>query len=112
MTIEEIEDLAYRKAPMPDNLENMTQINAFQAFRNLYDFASRVRMDPAQGKREKAEIIKTYKIGELNEKLLDSTNKLWKAIEIAGAAYCANPCVETADAFYEAVYGGARRKQK
>ncbi|MBR2048302.1 MAG: hypothetical protein IJ960_06855 [Oscillospiraceae bacterium] len=112
MTIDEIEDLAIAGKPMPDNLENMSQINLFQAFRNLYSFAARVGMPREQGTREKAEIIKTYKIGELNEKLLDSTNKLWKAIEIAGAAYCANPCVETADTFYEAVYGGARRKQK
>lgn len=111
MTIEEIEDRAFRKEPMPEDLDNMSQINAFQAFRSLYDFASRVGMSPEQGKREKAEIIKTYKIGELNEKLLDSTNKLWKAIEIAAAAYCTNPCVETADKFYEAVYG-AKRKQK
>lgn len=111
MTIDEIEDLAIRGEPMPEDLENMSQINLFQAFRNLYDFAARVQMPRSQGTREKAEIIKTYKIGELNEKLLESTNKMWKAIEIAAAAYCANPCVETADKFYEAVYG-AKRKQK
>lgn len=110
MTIDEIEDLAFRKAPMPEDLENMSQINLFQAFRNLYDFAARVGMNPEQGKREKAEIIKTYKIGELNEKMLESTNKMWKAVEITSAAYCANPCVETADALYSAIYGGAKRR--
>lgn len=110
MTIDEIEDLAIAGKPMPDDLENMSQINLFQAFRNLYSFAARVGMPREQGAREKAEIIKTYKIGELNEKLLESTNKMWKAVEIASAAYCANPCVETADAFYSAVYGGAKRR--
>lgn len=110
MTIEEIEDLALRKAPMPE-LENMTQINAYQAFRHLYDFAARSGMSQEQGKREKAEIVKTYNIGMLNERLLESTNKLWKAIELTAAAYAKAPSVETADALYQAIYGGAGRKK-
>lgn len=41
-------------------------------------------------------------------KLIDLP-QVQQPVELAGAAYCANPCVETADAFYSAIYG-ARRK--
>lgn len=110
MTIEEIEDLAFCKAPMPD-LDSQADILAFQSFRSLYDFAARVSMSPEQGKREKAQIVHAHRISKALEELQNSTNRMWKRIEITAAEYCKNPCVETADRLYTAIYGAKRKKE-
>lgn len=108
MAIDELEDLAIAKIPMPD-LDSQADILAYLSFRNLYDFAARVGMAREQGAREKAQIVDAYRINKALEELQDRTNRMWKRVEIAAAEYCKNPCVETADKFYTAIYG-ARRK--
>lgn len=108
MTIDELEDLAIQKAPMPE-LDSQADILAYLSFRSLYDFAARAGMAPEQGTREKAQIVDAHRINKALEELQDSTNRMWKRVEIAAAEYCKKPCVETADRFYAAIYG-ARRK--
>lgn len=108
MTPDELEDLAYRKQPMPD-LRSQAEVLLYQSFRNLYDFASRVHMSPEQGKREKAQILAAFRTNKFLEELQEDTNKMWKQIELTSAAYAKNPSVETADKLYEAIYRVKRK---
>lgn len=110
MTPEELEDLAYKGAPMPD-LKSQADVLLFQAFRNLYDFAKRVGMSPEQGKREKSQIVEAHRINKFLEDLQEDTNQLWKRIEISAADYRKNPSVETADVLLKAVFMTERKKE-
>ena len=111
MTIEELEDLAFRKEPMPDT-HSQADILAYLSFRSLYDFAARVQMPPEQGKREKAQIVEAYKVNKFLEDLQEDTNQMWKRIELAAAAYCKVPSVKTADELYQAIYRTKRKELK
>ena len=108
MDVEKLEDLAFRGEPMPE-LRSHAQCLLYQAFRNLYDYAKRVYMPPEQGKREKHEIIRAYKVNRFLEELGDSTVKMWKRIELAAADYAKNPSVKTADELYEAIFSAKRK---
>lgn len=109
MTPEELEDLAYQGAPMPD-LRSQADALLFQAFRNLYDFAKRVGMSPEQGKREKSQIVEAHRINKFLEELNEDTQQLWKRIEIAASNYRKAPSVELADKLIEAIYGAKRKE--
>lgn len=111
MDVEKLEDLAFRGEPMPE-LRSHAQCLLYQAFRNLYDYAKRVQMPPEQGKREKHEILRAYKVNRFLEELEDSTVQLWKNIELAAAAYAKAPSVETADKLYEAIFHAKRKEDK
>ena len=108
MTPEELEDLAYQGAPMPD-LRSQADILLFQSFRNLYDFAKRVGLSLEQGKREKSQIVEAYRINKFLEDLQESTNQMWARIEKAGAEYRKNPTVENADLFMREVFRTERK---
>ena len=109
MGIDQLEDIAFNGGPMPD-LRSQAQCVLFQAFRNLYDYAKRVNMSPAQGRREKNEILEAYKINRFLEDLQEKDVQMWKRIELAAAEYEKNPSVETADKLYEALYRVKRKK--
>ena len=110
MTPEELEDLAFRKQPMPD-LKSQAEVLLYQSFRNLYDFAGRVGMAPEQGKREKAQILHAFKINKFLEDVQEETNQMWKRIEIASSEYALAPSIENADKLYQAIYR-VERKEK
>lgn len=110
MTPEELEDLAFRGAPMPD-LTSQADVLLFQSFRNLYDFAKRVGMSPEQGKREKAQILDAYKINRFLEEMQESTNRMWKRIEIAASEYRKSPSVEKADLLLKSIYRTERKEK-
>lgn len=103
MTPEQLEDLAYSGAPMPD-LRSQADVLLFQSFRNLYDFAKRAGMSPEQGKREKSQILETHRINKFLEDLQENTNQMWKRIEIASIEYAKDPSAENANKLYEAIY--------
>lgn len=109
MTADELEDLAFRKEPMPD-LNSLVDVLLYQSFRNLYDFAGRVGMAPEQGKREKAQILSAYKVNRFLEDLQESTNQMWKQIELASSEYRKNPSIENADKVLEVIYKVKRRQ--
>lgn len=109
MTPEELEDLAYQGAPMPD-LRSQADVLLFQAFRNLYDFAKRVGMSPEQGKREKSQIVEAWRINKFLEDLQESTNQMWRKLEIVAAEYRKTPSVETADEVMKVIYRTDRKK--
>lgn len=109
MSPEELEDLAFHKAPMPD-LISQADVLLYQSFRNLYDFAGRVQMSPEQGKREKAQIIAAHRTNKFLEELQEKTNSMWMRIESAAAAYNKSPSIEAADALVKAIYGVERKE--
>lgn len=111
MTPEELEDLAFRGMPMPD-LTSQAKVLLFQSFRNLYDFAKRNGMSPEQGKREKSQIMAAYEVNMFLEEMQESTNKMWKRIEIAASDYRKAPSVELADKLIEAIYTVKRKDMK
>ena len=108
MTVEELEDLAYNSAPMPD-LSSQAQVLLYLSFRNLYDFARRAQMAPEQGKREKAQILDAYRINKFLEELQESTNQMWKRIEMAASEYRKAPSIQTADDLLQAIYRTERK---
>ena len=109
MDIDQLEDIAFNGGPMPE-LRSQAQCVLFQAFRNLYDYAKRVHMPAEQGRREKSEIMKAYEINRFLEDMEEKDLQRWKRMELAAAEYAKNPCVETADKFYEAAYRVKRKK--
>lgn len=108
MTIEELEDLAYRGQPMPDLRSQADQL-AYLSFRSLYEFAGRVGMSPQQGKREKAQIVRAHEINKSLEDMQEETNQMWKRIELAAAAFCKDQTIESANALYKAIYRVERK---
>lgn len=110
MTTEELEQLAFQGAPLPEDLHSQAELLLFLSFRNLYDFAGRVQMPPEQGKREKAEILEAYRVNKFLEDLQEETVQMWKRIELASTAYAKEPCLETADGLYQALYRVGRKE--
>ena len=103
MTIEQLEDMAFRGEPMPE-LRSQAQVLLFLHFRNLYDYAKRIQMPPEQGTREKHEILKAYEINKFLEDLQEQTNQMWKRIESAASEYRKNPTIENADKLMKSLY--------
>lgn len=109
MTIEQLEDMAFRGEPMPE-LRSQAQVLLFLHFRNLYDYAKRIQMAPEQGAREKHEILKSYEINKFLEDLQEQTNNMWKRVEVAAMEYRKNPSIENADKLLEALYRVDRKE--
>lgn len=109
MTIAEIEKLAFYGTPMPDT-HSLADMNAYHAFRNLYDYAKRVQMSQEQGKREKAQIVDAHRINKSNEELFDQNVEIWNRISAAVVEYTNAPSIEAADKLLEIMYGVKRKK--
>ena len=60
-TVEELEDLAYKREPMPD-LRSQAQALLFQSFRGLYQYAAMAGMSQELGRSEKAKILEAHRI--------------------------------------------------
>ena len=111
MTLEQLEDMAFHGNPMPD-LRSQADTLLFLSFRNLYDFAKRAGMSPEQGKREKSQIVEAHRINKFLEEMQESTNQMWKRIELAATEYRKNPSVQTADVLMEAIFRTDRKESK
>lgn len=101
MDVDELEDLAYRGAPMPD-LNSQAQVLLFQSFRSLYRSASSLTRE--QGRREKQEILKAYQVNQFLESMWEQSNDMWLRIEAASAEYRKQPSIENADKLLKAIY--------
>lgn len=106
-TVEELEDLAYCREPMPD-LKSQAQVLLFQAFRVLYQYAAMYGMPQESGQAEKAKILEAYRINKFLEDLQERTSQMWKRIEAASAEYRKSPSVEAADRLLLALDGVGR----
>lgn len=110
LTPEELEDLAFQGNPMPET-DSQADEFLFLCFRNLYAYAKKVQMPPEQGKKEKAQILDKYRMAKFGEEVLAQNIEIWKRLETSANAYVYNPCVETADRMYEAIYGIKRNEK-
>ncbi len=108
MTPDELEDLAFQGASMPD-LRSQSDILLFLSFRNLYDFANRVQMSPEQGRLEKEKILEAHRINKFLEDMQNETNAMWSKIEKATSDYNKAPSIENADLVIKAIYGVGRK---
>lgn len=108
MTPDELEDLAYRRQPMPE-LHSQAEVLLFLCFRSLYDFASKTGMSMEQGKREKAQILEAFRINKFLEEQQESTNEMWKALEFAAANYNKAPSTENADRIMKILFKTGRK---
>lgn len=111
-TLDQLEDMAYRNVPMPEDIQSQAELLAFLSFRSLYSFAFRERISQEQGKREKSQIVETFKTYKPLEELQESTNEMWKRIDIAACEYRKAPSVEKADALMSAIYRVERKKDE
>ena len=109
MTIAEIETMAFHGTPLPDDVKSLADINAYHAFRNLYDYAKRVQMSQEQGKREKAQIVDAHRLNKFNEELFEEDVTLWNKISAAVVEYTNAPSIEAADKLLEVMYGVKRK---
>ena len=110
MTIDEIEDLAFNGAPLPEHLNEPNTL-LFLMFRNLYDYAKRSQMPREQGKREKQRILKLYENALYKDKLSYHHVKVIKDTESALETYFKAPSIENADKLAEAFEGVLLRKE-
>ena len=110
MTIEEIENLAFHETPLPEDIKSLADINAYHAFRNLYDYAKRVQMRPEQGKREKAQILDAHRLNKFNEEMFEEDIQIWAKIGGPVVEYTNAPSIEAADKILELLYGVKRKK--
>ena len=111
--LERLEDLAFQGAEMPKGLHFPEQL-LFLRFRFLYSYARQIHMDPAQGKREKEEILTDYLAHLTDHILYLGCNERYKATEAAAAAIRKDPELYNNDkvrALMIAIYGKADRKE-
>lgn len=111
MTPDEIEDLAFNGAELPDSL-GYAGTALFLMFRNLYDYAKRVKMPPAQGRREKQKILHEYERFLVLEKLGEHHRAVTMATQFSIAAFRKAPSIENAEALIEAIDGKSIREER
>lgn len=104
MTLDQIEDLAFKGLDMPDGL-NMAEQLLFLEFRWLYQYARLIRMPPKRGRKEKMKILKEFNQNVFFVKRLIAANQLWNRIDAAAILYRNERTIENADKFVDAVYG-------
>lgn len=108
----EFERQAMLGFPIPDGLKQWEQ-NEYIAMRSLYQQYREGVIDRETATADKRKIVKAARDAEsieaFHSKLAQSIATLWKEIEAAGCAFAKGPSMETADAFFQAVYH-VRRK--
>jgi len=85
-TADEIEDLAYNGAPLPEDLSTGETL-LFLMFRSLYEYARQTHMDPEQGRREKLRILQQCKRHLLDDLYVKYVADLNMNTEQARTAY-------------------------
>lgn len=82
MRADEIEDIAIEGGKLPDYLDSVDTL-LFLMFRNLYDFARRSEMDMEQGRREKQQILRTYRLYKADQEYALNFGRLMCDCDIA-----------------------------
>lgn len=110
------ERAAMKAAPMPDGLRLYEQA-AYQALRHLYALYHRKAIPREEAAQEKRKIRAQYELAkadfETNRRNNLAHAKLWKEIEAASNRFGQERTLESAEAFYRAVYGcGLKGKEE
>lgn len=95
-----LKETAYRGEAMPEGLTSSAQ-GFFQKTRNLY----KASIDHEQGKREMADMERTYESDERTEEANFAISQFRPRIEPAAQDYAHSPGTPEGDRFYAAVYG-------
>lgn len=111
----EISQLAVNKQPLSNDSE-MSDWLLYYRLRDIYQEHSAGLISFDEGAERKIQAVKQY---ERDDEHFDTANKIiawhgkwWAEIELAAKAYTDNPCVETADAFFNAVYHTKRKRDE
>lgn len=110
MSPDQIEDLAFRGETLPQGLDMAEQL-LFLSFRQLYQYARLIRMDPERGRREKTAILEEFRRRQRQVYWMEKTNRMWTAIELTGSAFGRERTIENAEAFFRAVYGAGLKER-
>ena len=104
MKVEEMEILANKGARMPEGLNGAEQI-LFLGLRRLYAYAKISGMSPEEGRQEKSSLLKEFGKRNLQLARAERTDRMWKEIEAASTRFAKERTLESAEAFFRAVYG-------
>lgn len=110
--LEQLEDLAFHGGELPKGLRFPEQM-LFLRFRHLYAYARMIHMDPAQGKREKEQIVAEYSAHLASHILYLGCNDRYIATEAAAAEIRKDARLYNEPkvrALMEAIYGKADRR--
>ena len=108
---ERLTELARSGADMPKGLR-MAEIYLFQSMRSLYTEYRRGRLSQDAGKRERVQIMNSYRTARSMQKIWTEALERKKAAELAVDEYRKNPTIENADKAINLLYGGVRRKSR
>ena len=114
-TVEKIMVLAYNWKELPPSELALPERCLWLMLANIYKRFREEDLTKEQGERLKNEAMKTYQADRLRLRELEGCKssigqlrkehaEMWQRIEIAGNQYGMKKTVETADAFYQAVY--------
>lgn len=107
---ERLTDLARSGADMPKGL-CLAEIYLFQSMRHLYSEFRRGRISQGTGKRERVQIMNSYRTARSMQSIWAESLERKKDAESAVNEYRRNPTIENADKAINALYGGVGRKQ-
>lgn len=111
MTADEIEDLAFDGQELPAGL-GVAETALFLMFRNLYDYAKRIRMTPEQGRREKQKVLAEFERMRVLEALGVQHRAMRDAAQLRIAEFRKEPSVEAAERIIEAMDGALPREER
>lgn len=114
MTVDEISYCAMGDMMPPGEL-TMPEELLWYRLRDIYAKHRSGQISAQDGAERKKKAVAQYdmdkKTMQSAERIVAWHGKWWKEIEIAAKMYTDNPCVQTADVFFSAVYQ-ARRKER
>lgn len=103
MTGKEIMALAWNGKEMPEGM-TLPEQWLYQTMK-LISWHYKQGMPQEQATAEKAEALRAFDLAVYQQQYADKMFKFWNRLSIPAGAYALNPCRETAEEFYRAVYG-------
>ena len=100
--------LARTGGDMPSGLTS-ADVWLFQSMRSLYAEFRRGRLSQEAGRREKVQIMNSYRSAKHLEKAWRTSLDRYKRGELAVSEYRKNPTIENADKAIDMLYGGVGR---
>lgn len=100
---ENFEQIAMRGEPLPDGLTQSESLY-FLSLRNLYALYKSGQISKDNASAEKRMLVKTFDEARKQEDLTRRMAERWVSITQPANEFALNPCMETAEAFYRAVY--------
>ena len=103
MTGKQIMALAWAGKDMPDGLR-LPEQQLYQTIK-LIGWHYKQGLPQEQATAQKAEALRAFDLAMYNEAYAQKMFGFWNRLSVPAGAYALDPCLETAEAFYRAVYG-------